>query len=68
MYDALWWFYLTNHVLVLIPTVCAVRNNINNIVMVTYSWIEISFIIEYIIVLIHSKLTKSSMQVWETNL
>ncbi|OXU20151.1 hypothetical protein TSAR_007395 [Trichomalopsis sarcophagae] len=58
-YNMLWWLYLTNHLINLYLTLNTIITHNKNHLTVFYTWLEISFVTENIIVLISYKLQET---------
>ncbi|NP_001177497.1 odorant receptor 51 [Nasonia vitripennis] len=58
-YNMLWWLYLTNHLIILYLTLNTIITHNKNHLTVFYTWLEISFMTENIIVLVSYKLQET---------
>lgn len=64
-YTTLWWFYVANHASMLVPTLRAFVKNLPNVVMATYSWLEMMIIIECLTILVYTRVVNASLGVKE---
>ncbi|OXU20152.1 hypothetical protein TSAR_007396 [Trichomalopsis sarcophagae] len=58
----LWWFYVVNHMMLLLPTMQTFYNTTKDIISASYSLIEITGIVESMVILIIFKLQGSRIQ------
>ncbi|NP_001177496.1 odorant receptor 50 [Nasonia vitripennis] len=59
---SLWWFYVVNHMMLLLPTMQTFYNTTKDIISASYSLIEITGIVESMVILITFKLQGSRIQ------
>ncbi|NP_001177639.1 odorant receptor 58 [Nasonia vitripennis] len=61
-FDCLWWFYVVNNVLVIIPTLLAFYSSRRDIIAAMFSWLEILALLEALIILANFRYYRSRMQ------
>lgn len=59
----LWWIYLTNHVLILLPTIYSMHIHMKDIISISYALMELVGIFEVIIILLNFKHKRNQFKI-----